>query len=191
MARSQTSICNLALGKIGASLIASVNDGSKNANTCKAFYDEVVDQVLRRAEWNCAMHRKTLARLSDAPDFGYTYQYTLPTNPWCLMALEINENRNYEFKVEGRRLLTDCDEVNLLYIKRITDPNEFDPLCVDAIATKLAFDVCYPIMQSSKQKAGLYDELEGIYIAAGQADNHEGTQEKDEESAYSWLGARV
>ncbi len=173
--------------KVGANRIASVEDGTKNAILCNEFYESTVDEVLRMHPWNCAIHRATLAALDDAPEFGYSYQYTLPTAPYCLRVLQM-EYLDYEFKIEGRVLLTNVSPCNIIYIKRITDPTKFDSLLVEAFATRLATKLAYPIVQSKTLTQQLAKEFELILRAARTADAQEGTVEVLDTS--TWLDSR-
>lgn len=188
MARSQISICNFALVKLGAQTIISLLDDTKNAKLCNQYYEQVVDEVLRSHPWNSAIHRAGLARLADPPAFGFSYQYALPTSPYCLRVLRM-ENWDSQFWVEGRVLLTDEETCNIIYIKRIIDPNEFDPLLVEAIATRLAMELSYPITQSNTMKEQMAREFQEIIREARSIDAQEGTPETLETN--TWLNARV
>ena len=187
MARSNVSICNLALIKIGASTITSLTDDMKNANLCNQYYEQVVDEVLRMHPWNCAIYRASLAQLESTPAFGYNYQYALPTDPYCLRVLRM-EDIDSEFRVEGGVLLTDESTCKISYIGRIIDPNKFDPLLVEAIATLLAEYLAYPIIQSNTLKEQMAKEVEEIFRKAKSTDAQEGTPEELDTS--TWLDAR-
>jgi len=187
MAISETKICNLALLKIGATRIASLTDGTKNAILCNEFYEPTVDEVLRMHPWNCAIARASLSALDDAPAFGYDYQYTLPTAPYCLRVLQM-ESLDDTFRVEGRVLLTNESSCNIIYIQRITNPTKFDPLLVEAIVTRLATKLAYHIAQSKTLKEQMAEEFNLVLRAARTADAQEGTPETLDTS--TWLDSR-
>ena len=48
--------------------------------------------------FNFSITRTTLAQLSTAPTYGFAHQYALPTNPFCLRVLEMEE-KDYKFKI--------------------------------------------------------------------------------------------
>jgi len=75
---SFVSICNMALSELGATRITDLGLANKNSQLCSEFLSITVDQVLRCHPWNCAYARASLAALSAAPVFGFSYQYTLP-----------------------------------------------------------------------------------------------------------------
>jgi hypothetical protein len=111
---------------------------------------------LRSHPWNCALRRATLAQESDTPSFGYAYQYILPTDPYCLRVLQM-ETEVEQFKVEGRKLLTDESTAKILYIGRVTDPEEFDSLLVDTLSARIAVEFAFNITGSRTLQADMFD----------------------------------
>ncbi|OPL13587.1 MAG: hypothetical protein AVO39_10330 [delta proteobacterium MLS_D] len=191
MSRTKVSICNEALVTLGEKLISSLEDTTKAAGLCEELFDASLDEVLRMSEWNCAIARQSLTELEDAPAFEWDHQYSLPSEPYCIMALEINEDRHYRFAIEGRVLLTNEDSVNLRYIKRVTDMTEFDPLCARAVALNLAYKLAYPLMQSRKMKELIYSELQEILSIGGIASRREDSQRAETEQQFDWLTSRI
>jgi len=57
---SQVDICNLELRRIGAAEIAAIDEGTKNADHCNAFWTYVLDEVLEDYSWNFAKKKRTL-----------------------------------------------------------------------------------------------------------------------------------
>jgi len=189
MAISWTSINNQALAKLGANSITSIDDDTTdNAIKCRAIYENVRDSLLRTYVWNCAIERAELALLSSTPEFGYSYQYTLPSAPYCLRVLEMDGD--YEFKVEGRKLLTDQETCKIRYIKRITNPTELDALFVRVIVCDLASQLAVSITQSKTLKERLDLELKTALLEAKMADAMEGLEdEQDEATDDLWVEA--
>jgi hypothetical protein len=153
---SDVAICNTALNRLGANTITSFTENSKEARLCNAEYEGIRDQVLRSHPWNCALRRATLAQESDTPSFGYAYQYILPTDPYCLRVLQM-ETEVEQFKVEGRKLLTDESTAKILYIGRVTDPEEFDSLLVDTLSARIAVEFAFNITGSRTLQADMFD----------------------------------
>ncbi len=77
---SQVSICNQALGWLGANLITSLNDDNKEAQLCKVNFPELRNAVLEEREWTFAVRRIELAPTVLEPKYGYTNQFLLPPN---------------------------------------------------------------------------------------------------------------
>lgn len=157
---SEVDICNIALNNLGASNIAALTEDSKSGRLCNQRYSFVRDTVFRAHPWNCLIKRTELAQDSDTPAFGFSYQYTLPADPYCLRVLTMwtastnSDEAAYDdggtmFKIEGRKLLTNIDTAKIIYIARVTDPNEYDSLLVEAIASRLSAELCYAVTGSA------------------------------------------
>lgn len=159
-----TTICNLALAHIGEVQILNIDEESKEARTCKTFYDQTRDECLREHRWNFAMKRVELSRLVDKPLAKWLYQYQLPTD--CLRVLEVNDFDEREpdvrFAIEGRALLTDEETANIRYIWRVNTASLFDPLFIEAFAVKLASKMAKPVTGNSTLKSDLLTEYNRI-----------------------------
>ena len=127
---STVDMCNSALNLLGASTISSLTEDTKNARLCNQRYEPIRDRVFRSHNWNCLIKRVQLAQDSTGPVVEYTYGYTLPTD--CLRVLKIHNGSTdsiksaLDYKIEGRKVVTDETTIYLVYIALITDPNEFD-----------------------------------------------------------------
>lgn len=164
---SETDICNMALLGVGAKpKIASLLEDSDNGRLAQQFYQSVVDSVLRSHIWNCAIERpaSSLTPLATGPDTDYDYYYQLPVNPYCLRLLQVGEKDDQptDWKVEGRKFLYNSSTAKVVYIKRIVDPNEFDPLLVDAIVNRLQIKFAMPLSNNRKIVEDLIKEYELI-----------------------------
>ena len=159
---SKVDIANFALNSIGASTISSLSENMKAAIVINQRFDSVRDSVFRSHPWNSLITRATLSQDSSAPNFGYTYQYVLPTDPYCLRVLEFsNGTLTYPmdnmtstdgspvFVIEGRKLLTNEGTVKIKYVGQVTDTTQYDSSLIDTLAARLAHEVCYAITGST------------------------------------------
>lgn len=189
---SEVDICNMSLLKVGGKpKINHLTDDSDNARLCNQFYAPVRDAVLRGHPWNCAIHRRTITSLAATPDSDWDYQFQLPANPYCLRVLQVGEaaDQPVEWRVEGRKLLCNESSVPIVYIKRITDTNEFDPLLVDAIVVSLAIKLAMPLTNDPKLVDGLAKELELIVLPLARSiDGQESSTQAF--IAETWLSSR-
>lgn len=194
---STVDIANYALNTLGASNISAFDENSKPARIVNQRYASVRNTVFRAHPWNCLIRRTELAQETDAPTFGYAYQYALPTNPYCLRVLEFsNGTLSYPqdnmfsntggpvFVIEGRKLLTDEGTAKIKYVAEITDPQEYDANLIEALAARLAMEICYAITGSTsmiQMTASLYDEKlkEARFV-----DGTEGAPQKLEASEF-------
>ncbi len=182
---SQVDVCNMALALLGQSTsIASLNDPNRAARLCKRFFAIGVDAFLRAYDWNAATRRAPLNRDATAPTFGFAYSYTLPTD--CLRVVEM-EDEDAVYKVEGRHLLTDEDQVNIKYIARI-GVGEFDSLMTASLAAYLAADLALPLTSSTTTQKNMVALFEAKRDEAQSIDSREGTAEKMDQS--TWLESR-
>ena len=146
-------ICNSALNLLGASTISALTEDSKNARLCNQRFEPVRNRVFRSHNWNCLITRIQLAQDSTGPVVEYTYGYTLPTD--CLRVLKIHNGTtdsiasNLDYKVEGRKIVTNEGTIYLVYIALDTDPNTYDSYLAESISHQLAADLCYAITNNS------------------------------------------
>lgn len=146
---SEVGICNRALQKLGAERITSLTDDSRNARSCNASYETLRDAELRAHPWSFAIKRDVLAPDTDAPAFDYTYAFSLPSD--ALRILPPNDSY-LDWKIEGRKILTNAGStLNLVYIARITDPNTMDITFQEALASRMAMELCEEITQSNEK----------------------------------------
>jgi len=150
MAFSKLSIINDALTLLGANRITSLADGSTESAVMNQIFDGVQDGVMRAYPWNSLTHRTQLVASTTAPAFGFDFQYPLPTDPYCLRVLEMNETTNLDtWKVEGRKLLTNASTCKIRYIGRPDSLGEIDGLLAQALSARLAADSAYTLVQSN------------------------------------------
>ncbi len=183
---SVVEIGNIALVNLGENTITSLSDDVKAARLINRRYAPIRDAVLRAHPWNCAMTRAQLASSDPPPLWGPAACYPLPTD--CLRVLRLDDP-SVVWKVEGRTVVTNASApLNILYARRIADPNDFDPLLVEAIAARLAADLAHPITQSTTLVQVMWDLYRQKLIEARGVDGQEGAG--DEVIADTWLTAR-
>jgi hypothetical protein len=171
---SEVDIINSAMNMIGASNIIARDEDSKAARVSNQRYDSIRDAVLRAHPWNCAVTRRSLAPDSESPAFDWDFQFTLPADPYCLRVLRL-DFLDIEFRVEGRKIVSNESSINLIYIARVTDPNEYDTLLQESIAARLAADVSFTLSQSTSLTQNMFSLYESKLKEARFVDATEGT----------------
>lgn len=167
---SQIEIVNLALIKLGAIKITSMDDDVKEARTMSAAWGIVRDSLLRTYNWRFAIARASLAALVDTPTWGYDYQYQLPAD--YLRLVQVNDyfvdinsplylgDTNELYMLESGKILTNLSApLKVRYIRRVEDTNDFDPCFANLLATSLAAQCCNDISDSGSLKQSLMDEM--------------------------------
>ncbi len=168
---STVDICNGALNQLGATTILSLTEDSKNARLCNSRYTQVRDGLFRTHPWNCLQKRVELAVDTTAPAWGFSYAYTLPAD--CLRLLRILDyDSNY--KVEGRKILSNTSTMKILYVARITDPNEYDELLRETLSASLAADIAFAVTSNNTTATNMYNLFQDKLKDARFVDSTEG-----------------
>ena len=168
---SVVDICNGALNQLGGTTILSLTEDSKNARICNARYTQVRDALFRTHPWNCLQLRASLAKDATAPAWGFSSAFTLPAD--CLRLLYIIDYDS-NHKVEGRKILSNTDTMKILYIGRITDPNEYDELLRETLSASLAADIAYGVTSSNPVAQNMYTLFQDKLRDARFVDSTEG-----------------
>ena len=142
---SDVDICNSALNMIGASNIISLTEDSRAARVCNQRYTSVRDAVFRAHPWNCLIARAEIAADATAPAFEFEHQHTLPNDPYCLRVIR-PQDTDTVFRIEGRKVLCNTTPFKFIFVSRVTDPNEYDQLLIEALAARLAADISYALV---------------------------------------------
>ena len=168
---SVVDICNGSLNQLGATTILSLTEDSKNARLCNSRYTQVRDALFRTHPWNCLQKRIELAADTTAPAWGFTNAFTLPSD--CLRLLRILDyDSNY--KVEGRKILSNTSGMKILYVARITDPNQYDELLRETISASLGADIAFGITSNNQTAKNMYELFKDKLRDARFVDSTEG-----------------
>ena len=196
---SAVDICNLALQRLGARSIAALTEDTTAGRECNRVYEHARDSELRSHQWSFARTRVQLAADSEAPTFGFAAQYTLPsdyvrllparntaTNAYALGGID----PNIDWQIEGRKILTnDSAPLQIIYLKRVTDPNVFDELFIDLLVSRIAMDVAEKITQSNTKKS----DAQNRYVLAKREAKKINAYERppQELPVDGWVAARL
>ena len=172
---SKTEIANASLVEVGGAVITDLDtDTTTNGDIVRRWYLHTRDSMLRQYTWNFALARQSLTKDLTGPSFEFANSFTLPTLPYCLRALEMYNSMS-EWKVEGRKLLTDDSSVNLKYISRVENVVDFDDLFTDALIFKIAANIAVPIKRDNALALKLMEVAEIKIQTARTHDSQEGT----------------
>jgi hypothetical protein len=157
---SWTQICNRALGRLGATTIADLGEGTHNAEFCGRFLPEAIEYVLGQYDFSFARRRVLLAPDAEKPAFGWRARFNLPMDFIRLVKVygghgeEPEEVDCIPYQVENGKILADEDELRIIYIARPKDPNQLPQSVRKAISTHLACLLATPLT-SNEQMVGL------------------------------------
>lgn len=168
---SDVAIANLALTKLGTARIIDFADPNERARAVSAIYDSKRDDELRKGRWRFAKRRTKLPELSTPPAFGYGHAYQMPAD--CLRVdligpYAVGDNlQDYRtsdylpYTIEGRVIMTDLmAPLQFQYGARVTDPAMFDACFAEALACRLAIELCESLTSSNTKKQLLQGEYD-------------------------------
>lgn len=156
---SKVEIINRALTHLGERRVTAPSGNSH----MDALWQTTLEGVLRSAHWRCATKRAKLPKLSTPPDFGYSYQYQMPSD--LLRLIQVGERPisaatvnvqvaaqshlsrpSGAYQIEGGVILTDhAAPLPIRYVYRVEDMSLLDALFVEALALKLALDAAVSV----------------------------------------------
>ena len=193
------SICNLALQRLGTKAISSLAEDSTAGRECNRVYTHARDSELRSHPWSFARARAQIAADTTAPLFGFSNAFSLPADyiRWLPARNVANTSvtlggidANIDWQIEGRKIVTnDTSRLDIVYLKRVTDPNEFDALFTDLLVARIAMDVAEKVTQSNTKKTN----AEGRYkVAKDEAKRANAFERPPQEAPEdTWVLARL
>lgn len=184
---SNVEIANRALDKLGAESIVSLTEDSENARVINRAYNSVLDSMLRSHTWNCAKVRVQLSPLATAPAFDYNYQFQLPAD--CLRPIFPSNVTDWSIEKGNVLLTNDGNVLNLIYVSTLADPNDMDSCFIEALASKLALEICEKVTQSATKRKLARDDYDDAMATAKKANAYESLPSQQDYS--SWVSARM
>lgn len=177
---TEVDLLNQALAYLGEARVQSLTQNTVSAKYGSDHLRPSVEQVLRLHPWNSALKREKLARIAGENAFGPKYSYQLPNE--YLKLVRFNDDVD-DYRIEGKVIVTDADNVELVYVSY---PNNFDLLdavLVEAIATKLAFNISINVTGQVGDQARMLELHERSLARARTMDSRESS--RDDSSLYA------
>ncbi|MBE3143571.1 MAG: hypothetical protein IMZ61_06570 [Planctomycetes bacterium] len=99
-----------------------------------------------------------------APSFEWDYQYYLPADFLRLKKVYEDDGTDEvddRWEIEGKRILTNYDTCNIKYVRKVTDPTEFEELFAEVLILRMAMKFINPLAKTGSDtlKAELREEL--------------------------------
>jgi hypothetical protein len=191
--RSQTALINRAAALIGSTKkIADIDEANPLASFAKAIWDGAVEGTLSEHPWKFATRRKLLNRLVTTPEFGFAYQFQLPSD--CLRWLPAAPDDPDYFRgvQEGDVIRSDAEgPLPIRYIWLNTQLPKWSAAAIEALVRRLASDLAEPL----SALAGVGDRAAkkaDMAMRAGRRQNGlaSGNRDLGTRNRSSWLAAR-
>ena len=169
-----TDICNLALNHIGREQIASLNEDTEAARTCKLHYDLQRQVLLRAYTWSFAKKYVKLSEI-DTKTPGWKHTYAYPND--CVMARKIyNEDNTWCILWKNRvgnfdqvmlndntkALVFNLEDAYLEYTYDVKDADLFTADFAQALSYYLAAAICVPLTGSESLAQQMQAQGNGI-----------------------------
>lgn len=151
---SKLQIFNIALDELGEGYLNSPDEDLPQAKTLRLRYDDCRRYVLEAYHWNFATKRIMLNRDAETPSFGFQYQYQLPSDYIHIIETKGDEETKNEkigesirdyYRVEGKKILTDLEELGIIYVYDCIDDSLFSQSFINSLGFYLAFAVSQKI----------------------------------------------
>jgi len=190
-------ICNAALIRLGEITIVDFTEASLQATACSLLWDSSRREMLQSHPWNFAIARSSwtaatesggLARTASATPVNkeYKYEYTLPTD--CIKLLKVYYD--YDYKVEGRLIMTDTEECHIKYVTDIEDTTLFTPMFRKVMESKMAYELAYTVVRGEGMITQMYTLLERNIEIAKAMDSQEDISDPIDQFESSFITTR-
>ncbi len=163
-------LCSRALLRLGAQPIASMEEGTAEAEIAAGLYAGTRDAMLSSHPWSFATGQSTLPRLDAVPVADFAHAFQLPAG----FLRAISAGRGVPFRLFEDRLHTDAPQVVLTHIFR-PDEASFPPFFAAALVARLAAEFCIPLTENTARTQLLSQQAEAELRAARRADSQQAT----------------
>ena len=172
---SDIDIINRALAKIGDQRITSRGDNNNRARLMDGLYDGMRDELLRECPWNFATKRTTLSANPTAPIYEWATAFDIPADLLYMVSTE----GKIAYRLEGNQILANqANSLKITYIRRVTDPTEFDTGFAESLASKLAYEGASNITADNALQDRLFNAYNLTLLRAKKFDGQEDDSRK-------------
>ncbi len=179
---SEVAVATMAANLLDDYRIASLDDDTPLSRFMAREFGYVRDECLQSYPWHFAVKRAALPVDNEAPAFGWTYRYTVPSD--CIRLLPLRKDGAWRgdevpYELESRKILCDVSApLKIRYIRRVTNIAEWSPLAARAFATRLALYSATRVTGKNTYYQKCFQALKDVMWEATQNDSLErGTNE--------------
>ena len=180
---TETEICNIALGYLGANRITSldIEEDSTEHLLCSENYEILRDAVLEEREWTFAVKRVDLVPSTDEIVFGFERLFQKPSDSVRILTVHddsvirpqpittpqpvsrgVHDLPQLEgWQVEGEFILANAELIHVRYNRRVSETGSFSATFTQALAQRLAAEFALPLTESRS----LFDKMWASYAA--------------------------
>ena len=170
---SAVDICSQALLLLGSEPINALTDNTPRAKLISRHFERVYQSVMRAHHWDSCTKRVILSPMVDAPTFGYSYKYQIPSDCLRVLGVDVND-RPIEHHIEGKKIICNESTVYLRYLFDNVDPSTWDAGLIDVVIYALAQEICYTLTRNASLAAYFQSEYEKRLRRARWSDGQQG-----------------
>lgn len=180
---STVSICNEALAEIAANPIASIDEASVSATECKRVFDNVVSDLLERADWGFKVRRIMGSPITNERPADWNFAYSKPSAAAKVLRVLLPNETSYPewgawttpiwdaygpipFVEVNGTVFTNVEDAIIEYAASDIEVSAFPPLFRRAIAMEVAARVAMPIKKDRAIKGDMVQQAEIAFARA-------------------------
>lgn len=191
--QTKIQVWNMALDILKEQPLASVADTDAPALWLSRNYDQQRDFLMESMLWKFALTRTLLAVDGSAPSWGWTYQYTLPTD--CMRLVPPTYNGEWmgtpiPYESENTVLMMNSPgPLKLRYIRRITNEGLMTNGFVEVLSLRLARKLCHwmtgkasmmeTVNKQLQEAVDIVRQTEAVQLAGGRYYDDDIAQERE------------
>lgn len=181
-------LCTMALVKLGASPIQSLDADSVEATVARTLYPIVRDAMLVAHPWSFTIAQAEITAEAGQPVADFAYAFVLPSDHLRTVSAGVgSRGRGLTYRIMGTRLLADANSVVIQYQRRVGE-DMFPAFFGQLLVTRLAAEFCLPVTESSTRAADLYRLADAELRLARLIDSQQSTPQAVED--YTLISAR-
>lgn len=175
MVTTSLALCSRAMLKIGAQPVASLDEGTAEAEVAANLYAPIRDALLSIHPWSFATAQESLPRLVLRPAADFAHAFQLPVGFLrALSAGGAGAGQGLAYRIIEGRLHCNAEAVTLTYIFR-PDEGAFPPFFTAALVARLAAEFCIPLTEATSRAQLLFQQAESELRTARHADSAQAT----------------
>jgi hypothetical protein len=174
MSLTALALCSRALLRLGAQPIASLTEGTPEAEVAANLYPGIRDALLSAHPWSFASGQSQLARLVATPVADFAHAFQLPPGFLRVLSAGSGRGRGLPYRIQEGRLHADAEQVTMTYVFR-PDESAFAPFFAAALVARLAAEFCLPLTESASRAEVLFRLAEQELRSARLVDSQQDT----------------
>ncbi len=174
----QVEIVNLALGKLGGRIIASLEESSVEAKEAKAAWGPSRDLLLEQRSWTFAKTRRKLNPAATPPAFGWENQYLIPSDVLAVIQCVDDSGESIDWQVEGAYVVANWSgALNAILKVQVEDAGLWSVAFRYAMAMRIAYEIAIPVTGKPELQKACWSLYENALKEAVTSDGMQGRAE--------------